>query len=207
MVLRARSARPSVSEPGEEAPRGSAAWSRRTESPSINSPFSIIESPSLTRPRPASPSRGVTAIAGPVPRVSAREGIGVILLASVLFGTMALFVRLAAREMPPVQITFVRFVGSFVILMTMTRGRGLVARRGTARPLVVRGLIGAAAISLYFVGIAGAGAGLATLLQNSYPVFAASFAALVLGEAFSGKLVAALALNLVGIGLVLGPEA
>jgi drug/metabolite transporter (DMT)-like permease len=148
----------------------------------------------------------VAAIAGPVPRVSAREGVGVILLASVLFGTMALFVRLAAREMAPVQITFVRFVGSFLILMVMTRGRGL-ARRGTVRPLVVRGLIGAAAISLYFVGIAGAGAGLATLLQNSYPVFAASFAALLLGETFSGKLIAALALNLTGIGLVLGPEA
>ena len=147
------------------------------------------------------------AIARPVPRVSSREGVGVILLASVLFGTMALFVRLAAREMAPVQITFVRFVGSFLILMVMTRGRGLVARRGTVRPLVVRGLIGAAAISLYFVGIAGAGAGLATLLQNSYPVFAASFAALLLGESFSGKLVVALALNLVGIGLVLGPEA
>jgi len=149
----------------------------------------------------------VEAIARPVPRVSSREGVGVILLASVLFGTMALFVRLAAREMAPVQITFVRFVGSFLILMVMTGGRGLVARRGTVRPLVVRGLIGAAAISLYFVGIAGAGAGLATLLQNSYPVFAASFAALLLGESFSGKLVVALALNLVGIGLVLGPEA
>jgi len=74
----------------------------------------------------------VTVIAAPVPRVSAREGVGVILLASVLFGTMALFVRLAAREMAPVQITFVRFVGSFAILMAMTRGRGLVARRGTA---------------------------------------------------------------------------
>ena len=139
-------------------------------------------------------------------RAVPREGVGVILLASVLFGTMALCVRLAAREMPPVQVTFVRFVGSFLILMATTRGRGL-ARRGRARPLVVRGLIGAAAIALYFIAIAGAGAGLATLLQNSYPVFAASFAALVLREALSARLVAALAVNLVGLGLVLAPEA
>lgn len=140
------------------------------------------------------------------PRAVARDGVGVILVASVLFGTMALFVRLAAREMPAVQVTFVRFVGSFVILLVMTRGRGLV-RRGPAGPLVLRGLIGAAAIALYFIAIAGAGAGLATLLQNGYPVFAASFAALLLREAFSARLVAALALNLTGLGLVLAPEA
>jgi drug/metabolite transporter (DMT)-like permease len=149
----------------------------------------------------------VEAIARPVPRAGVRDGVGVILVASVLFGTMALFVRLAAREMPALQVTFVRFVGSLVILMVTTRGRGLAARRGSVAPLVVRGLIGAAAISLYFVAIAGAGAGLATLLQNGYPVFAASFAALLLGEPFSLRLVAALALSLAGIGFVLGPEA
>jgi len=148
----------------------------------------------------------VEAIARPVPRIAARSGVGVILVASVLFGTMALFVRLAAREMAPVQVTCVRFVGSFLILMAMTGGRGL-GHRGSLRPLIVRGLIGSGAISLYFIGIARAGAGLATLLQNGYPVFAASFAALLLGESFSMKLVGALALNLLGIGLVLGPEA
>ena len=58
-----------------------------------------------------------------------------------------------------------------------------------------------------YIGLAGpiwgAGAGLATLLQNGYPVFAASFAALLLGESFSLRLIAALGLNLAGIGLVL----
>jgi drug/metabolite transporter (DMT)-like permease len=147
------------------------------------------------------------AIARPVARVGARDGVGIILAAAVLFGTMALFVRLAAREMPPIQVTFVRFIGSFLILMVTTRGQGLRARRGAVKPLIVRGLIGAAAIALYFIAIAGAGAGLATLIQNGYPVFAASFAALLLGEAFSLRLVAALGLNVAGVALVLGPEA
>jgi len=147
------------------------------------------------------------AIARPVARVGAREGVGIILAAAVLFGTMALFVRLAAREMPPIQVTFVRFIGSFLILIVTTRGQGLRARRGAVKPLIVRGLIGAAAIALYFIAIAGAGAGLATLIQNGYPVFAASFAALLLGEAFSLRLVAALGLNVAGVALVLGPEA
>ena len=147
------------------------------------------------------------AIARPVARVGAREGVGIILAAAVLFGTMALFVRLAAREMPPIQVTFVRFIGSFLILIVTTRGQGLRARRGAVKPLIVRGLIGAGAIALYFIAIAGAGAGLATLIQNGYPVFAASFAAMLLGEAFSLRLVAALGLNVAGVALVLGPEA
>src|SRR6185436_20668097 len=98
----------------------------------------LVESPGLTRRGSPARSRRVEALARSVPaRPVAREGVGVILAASVLFGTMALFVRLAAREMPPVQITFVRFVGSFLILLVTTRGRGL-ARRGPRGPLVLR---------------------------------------------------------------------
>lgn len=136
-----------------------------------------------------------------------RQGVGGILVASVLFGTMAVLVRLAAREMPAVQVTFVRFVGSLALLLVMTRGRGLRARRAFVGPLLVRGLLGAGAVTLYFVAIAGAGAGLATLLQNGYPVFAATFAAALLGEPLSRQLGVALVLNAGGAALVLLPEA
>jgi len=119
---------------------------------------------------------------------------------------MAVCVRLAAREMTAVQIAFFRFFGSLVILLLATRGRGLRPVASGFGLLVVRGLIGAAAISLYFAGIRSAGAGIATLVQNTYPVFATAFAVVFLGEAFSARLAAALSLNLVGIAVVLGPD-
>jgi drug/metabolite transporter (DMT)-like permease len=129
-----------------------------------------------------------------------------ILLASVLFGIMAVLVRLASREMSGAEVAFFRFAGSLLVLLAVTRGRGLKPGAGNLGPLVLRGAIGSAAIVLYFVGIRGAGAGLATLLQNTYPVFASIFAALVLGERFPGRLGLALGLSVAGIGLVVGPD-
>src|SRR5262245_33978502 len=134
------------------------------------------------------------------------DGLGIIVLASVLFGVMAVFVRLAAEGMSAPQVAFFRFAGSFLVLVAATRGGGL--RRGTASlgRLLLRSIIGTAAIVLYFVGIRDAGAGLATLLQNSYPVFATIFAALVLREPFSRRLGLALALSFAGIGIVVAPD-
>jgi len=133
-------------------------------------------------------------------------GLGPIVLSSFLFGLMAVGVRLAARSMAATEIAFFRFAGSLVVLLVATCGRGLIARPGTLRPLLVRGLIGSIAIVLYFIGIWGAGAGLATLVQNTYPLFAALFAATVLGEPFSRRLGFALALDVGGLAIVVGPD-
>jgi len=134
------------------------------------------------------------------------QGVGVILCSSACFGVMAVCVNLAAREMGAGQIAFFRFLGSFLVMLAITRGAGLQPQPGNLGALVLRGAVGATAIVLYFIGIAGAGAGLATLIQNTYPVFASIFAALLLGERLSSRLGLALLLNLVGVGtVVVGP--
>jgi drug/metabolite transporter (DMT)-like permease len=133
-------------------------------------------------------------------------GLAVILLASFLFGVMAVCVRVAARELPALQIAFFRFSGSLVVLLAATRGRELKPRPGTLGHLILRGLVGAVAISLYFVGIRHAGAGLATLVQNTYPVFATFFAWFFLAEPVSWRSFAALAMSLSGVAVVVGPE-
>lgn len=140
------------------------------------------------------------------PRVFLPRGVRTILLSSLCFGTMAVCVHLASREMDAGQIAFFRFLGSFAVMLVATRGRGLRPKAGNVGPLVMRGLIGAGAITLYFIGIGGVGAGLATLIQNTYPVFASIFAAVLLKESFSGRIGAALLLNLTGVLIVvLGP--
>lgn len=136
------------------------------------------------------------------PRTFLPRGVGIILTSSLCFGTMAVCVHLAAREMGAGQIAFFRFLGSFAVMLVATRGRGLRPQPGNLLPLAFRGLIGAAAITFYFIGIAGVGAGLATLIQNTYPVFASIFAAVLLGEALSRRIGAALLLNLTGVLIV-----
>jgi drug/metabolite transporter (DMT)-like permease len=132
------------------------------------------------------------------------RGIGAIFAASVLFGAMAVCVRLAAAHMPAIQIALVRFAGSLLILLTLTRARGLRPREAHVHRLLLRGLLGAGAIVLYYFGIQSAGAGFATLLNCTYPVFTALFAGLLMGEPVPRRSGAALVLNLVGVSIVLG---
>jgi len=143
---------------------------------------------------------------GSRPAVGSRDGLGVILVASVSFGVMAVLVRIASRSMPATQIAFVRFSGSLAILLIVGGWRGLRPQPGNLGRLVLRGLIGSTAIVLYFIGIWGAGAGLATLLQNSYPLFAALFASSVLDEPVPGRLAAALLCDVAGLAMVVGPD-
>ncbi|MFM8410416.1 MAG: DMT family transporter [Alphaproteobacteria bacterium] len=132
------------------------------------------------------------------------EGLAPLLASSVLFGAMAVSVKFATRSMPPVQVACLRFTGSFLVLLLATRGRGLVPAPGNLLRVVLRGAIGACAITLYFVGIDGAGAAVAALLQSTYPVFAAALAVPLLGERFTRRTGAGLALDLAGAALVLG---
>ena len=137
-------------------------------------------------------------------RTALGRGVGVILLSSLCFGVMAVLVRVAAEKMPAAQVAWVRFTGSFLILFLTSRGRGL-ERRSTLGPLLLRGVLGAVAITFYFIGIGGAGAGLATLIQNTYPIFAALLASIFLHEAFTPRLGIALLLDVAGVVLIIAP--
>ena len=134
------------------------------------------------------------------------RGVGTILVSSVLFGAMAVCVRVATREMPAMQVAFVRFLGSLAVLLALRRGRSL-RPVGTLPRILLRGLLGAGAILLYYRGIEGAGAGLATLLHCTYPIWTALFATTLMRERFDLPLGVAIALCLAGIAVVVGPGA
>lgn len=117
---------------------------------------------------------------------------------------MAVFVRVATRTMDPAQVTFVRFAGSFLLLFALSRGRGMRPRVESYGRLVLRGTLGTVAILFYFVGIGWAGAGLATLLHGTHPVFTALLAVGFMGERFTWRIGVALVANAVGALVVIG---
>jgi drug/metabolite transporter (DMT)-like permease len=119
---------------------------------------------------------------------------------------MAVCVRIATRTMEPAQVAFVRFCGSFVLLLVLSRGQGLRPRAESHARLAVRAVLGTVAISLYFVGIGWAGAGLATLLHSTHPVWTALFSVLFMGEAFTPRIALALGANVLGAAAVVGTE-
>jgi drug/metabolite transporter (DMT)-like permease len=149
----------------------------------------------------------MTTVDVPLDRQAAlMQGVGVILLASVLFGVMAVLVRVAEVSVPSSQVAFVRFVGSLLVLLTLGRGRGLRPQPGNLFRVVQRGVLGAGAILFYYHAIQGAGAGLATLLNCTYPVFTALFATTLMGERFDARVGASLVLSMVGVVIVLNPS-
>jgi drug/metabolite transporter (DMT)-like permease len=153
------------------------------------------------------PTDSCRAVGSPAARSDPIRGVGVILLAALLLGVMTVCVRVASQEMSIPQIVFFRFSGAFVLLVVIARGRNLRPEGQMIPALVLRGIVGTAAIALYFRGIQGAGAGLATLLHCTYPVYTALFAALLLGESLRGRVGWALVLNVAGALAILGPSA
>jgi len=154
----------------------------------------------------AAPLRVSTVSAALDRRSVLMRGVGVILVSSVLFGAMAVCVRAATREMPAGQVAFFRFLGSLIVLLALRRGQSL-RPVGPLPRVVLRGLLGACSILLYFRGIEGAGAGLATLLHCTYPIWTAFFATVFLRERFDLALAIAIGLCLSGIAVVVGPGA
>jgi len=139
-------------------------------------------------------------------RARARRRARLLLFASAgLFGLSASLAKLAAeRGMGGGPLTLVRFSLGLTFVATLFR-----LRPGTFRPvrrwlLVSRGLFGGASALLYFLAIARIPAGEATLLNNTFPIWAVLLSFLVLDERPTLHLALALAVASAGVYLVLG---
>jgi len=119
---------------------------------------------------------------------------------------MAVAVRVAAAHMDAVQIAFVRCAGSFLLLLAATRGRGLRPRRENWFQVALRGVLGASSLTLYYVAVAWAGAGLGTLLHCTYPVWTALWVGWRNSHRIGHRVLVALALNFAGAAVALGPN-
>jgi drug/metabolite transporter (DMT)-like permease len=122
------------------------------------------------------------------------------------FGLSAALARVATRAggMNGGQVTLVRFA------LGLAAVGGLFALRpGTFRPvryglLASRGLFGGLAALLYFLALQRIPAGEATLLNNTFPIWAVVLSFFLLDERPTPHLAVALALATAGVALVLG---
>jgi drug/metabolite transporter (DMT)-like permease len=126
--------------------------------------------------------------------------------AGVLFGLSAVLAKLASRGglMSGGQVTLVRFLVGIVAVLAL-----FAVRPGTFRPvryglLASRGLFGGLAALLYFLSIALIPAGEATLLNNTFPIWAVLISFFLLGERPTFHLAVALLIASAGVFLVLG---
>jgi len=126
--------------------------------------------------------------------------------AGLLFGLSAMLARLAASGglMSGGRVSLVRMAVGVVAVLAV-----FVARPGTFRPvryalLISRGLFGGLAALLYFMALALIPAGEATLLNNTFPIWAVILSFFLLGERPTLHLAVALVIASAGVFLVLG---
>jgi drug/metabolite transporter (DMT)-like permease len=149
-----------------------------------------------------------SAFAAPSPgddRAALAHGQLWMIAGAVLFGGMAVTVR-AVSAVPASEIALLRFVvglAGVALLGAMRPGMLKPTRWG---PLALRGVFGGVSVPLYFFALSTVGAGLGTLLNNTYPMWAAVFGAAAIGERLTGRVLAGLAIALAGLVIVVGPS-
>jgi drug/metabolite transporter (DMT)-like permease len=140
------------------------------------------------------------------PRSTGRAALGMPVMAgsAVLFTLMSFLLPFTHGVSTPV-IASARFVVGILVILVMalvTRTRLVAVNRWW---LVARGIIGATSVYLLFRGIMNLGLGQGTILNYTYPIFAALLAPVMIKEKLTWDVLAAGLLSFAGIWLVVSP--
>ena len=132
-----------------------------------------------------------------------------IVVASFLFATMGVCVKLASAEYASGEIVFYRGVTGALMMLALTRWRGGSLRTGVASMHFWRCLSGVTALSLWFYSIGNLPLATAMTLNYMSSVWMALFlvgGAVALGSArVDGGLIATVLLGFAGVALILRP--
>jgi len=127
---------------------------------------------------------------------------------SFVFSGMSLLVRLA-KDVPGLSVyhtTFFRFLVGVVFVGVYWLGRRERVRFVNRSWLVTRGVVGGVAVLLYFYGIVHVGLAKGTILNYTYPLWAAMMAPFILGERVSVGMWIAVLCALGGLYLLIVPS-
>lgn len=124
-----------------------------------------------------------------------------------IWGGSFLFAKVAVAEIPPFVLVFFRVAIACAVLLLILRQRGLLGRLEPkyALPFLVMGLLNnAVPFSLLFLGQTVIGAGLASILNATTPVFTVVVASLLVKqEVLQANRVAGVLLGVAGVAVML----
>lgn len=133
-------------------------------------------------------------------------GLRYMALGALAFSVMSLLVKVVGQRLPSQEIVFFRAVVTLVLSYWGVR-RARVDPWGTNRRLLVlRGLIGFAALSAFYYAVIHLPLADATVIQYTNPVFATLLATRALGERLRLREVGTLVISMVGVVIVARPS-
>ncbi len=133
-------------------------------------------------------------------------GLRYMLAAAFFFSLMSLMVKVAGRRLPVAEIVFARSAVMLVISWYLVRRARLSMSGNRKSLLILRGLVGFAALFCFFYAVTKLPLADITVIHFTNPVFTAIFAAMFLGESMGRREIAGLVLCLAGVALVAQPS-
>lgn len=133
------------------------------------------------------------------------SGIGFMVQAAFWFAVMGLFVKLASRTLPTMQIVFARGAITLVIASAVLWRARLSPFGSRSRLLLLRGLVGSSALVCFYAAVVHLPLAEATVIHQTAPLFTAVFAAWFLRERLSGRVLGSLGLAFVGVVMIARP--
>jgi S-adenosylmethionine uptake transporter len=131
------------------------------------------------------------------------------LVAAVLFSVMGAMVKFAIQQYGVLEVVFYRSLIGVAVLYAFVRWRRATLATPVARTHLARGVVGTAALSLWFYATGALPLGTAMTLNYTSPLFLAALAvgvALRAGERVNWRLVAAILVGFIGVVLLLQPS-
>ena len=127
------------------------------------------------------------------------------IVAGFMFAAMGVFVKLGAEHFDAAELAFYRnFVGLIAVGAVVAVRRGSL-RTEHATSHFMRGFVGSVSLIGYFYAMTQLPLATAQTLNYTSPIFLAIATVVVLGEKFSGWLIAAIALGFAGVAVLLQP--
>lgn len=139
-------------------------------------------------------------------KMDAYKGPVMMLASALLFAVMGVFVKLASAALPAEEIAFVRFLFGVVVCLGLAANGSISLASEKKMLLLVRGVFGGLAVLLFFLAIGRGSLTNATVLNNTYPIFATIIAGICLHERPGGVGLCALGLAVVGVILLTNPD-
>ncbi|WP_420456987.1 DMT family transporter [Rubrivirga sp.] len=134
------------------------------------------------------------------------HGVLYMLGAALGFSLMSLLVKVASAAFPSMEIVFVRSAFMAALTFAVLRRDGAPPLGVDRRTLALRGVVGAIALSLFYVGIGRLPLGDAVTIQYTAPVWTALAAAVLLGERLRPLVLVGAGLSMAGVVLVARPS-
>ena len=134
-----------------------------------------------------------------------KEGFLTLIGSAFAFSLMTVCVKQVGGRIPVAELVFFRSVFSLCITKIMISKAGIYTWGQNKKLLLARGLIGTGALFCVFKAIESLPLAAATIIQYTYPIFAALFAWLLINEKTKRRIFVAIFLGWIGIQIVVKP--